>query len=383
MAPPKAPVYVDTDDALSRLCEQLQRQTAVAVDTESNPLFAYRERLCLVQISTERRDYLIDPLAGVDLALLSPVFADPGVVKVLHDAEFDVLMLRRVHPFEFSSIFDTKVAATALGIARVGLAPMLQEFFGVTADKKYQRSDWGRRPLSDEQIEYAALDTRHLIAMATELRVRLHEVGEPAVLEVAAECRRLCGLSPEPRKFDPDEFVRIKGVESLGDRSQQALRELYRMRHHIADRRDVPAFKILSNDMLFAVARARPKDQAALQKVRPISPKLARRYGESILEAVARADKLGGLKRLPRKKTELSGLSDAERDLYEDLRAWRKRKARARPTDSSLVLSRGRLAELARLKRKPKTVEQLAETGLLEPWRVALYGEELVAVLNK
>lgn len=378
----KPPVYIDKDEALSRLCQRLQRHAAIAVDTESNPLFAYHERLCLVQISTATRDYLIDPLAGVDLALLGPVFADPGVVKVFHDAEFDVLMLRRVHPFEFSSLFDTRVAATALGLPHVGLAAMLKHFFDVDVDKRHQRSDWGRRPLSDDQLEYAVLDTHYLLAMAKELRDRLHEVGEPAVLELAAECRRLCALSPEPKVFDPDEFVRIKGADGLDNRSKQTLRELYTMRHEIADRRDVPAFKILSNEMLLALARARPNDREALDGVRAISPKLVRRYGGQILETVHRARRLGPLARLPRRRNETNGLSEGERGTYEELRAWRKRTAQARPTDSSLVLSRGCLLQLARIEGRPRTIEDLAATGLLEPWRVKLYGEEIVAILR-
>lgn len=351
------------------------------MDTESNPLFAYHERLCLVQVSTEKRDYLIDPVAGVDLALLAPVFADPGVTLVLHDAEFDVLMLRRVHPFEFSSIFDTMVAATALGSKRVGLAAMLDEYFEVKLDKRHQRSDWGRRPLTQEQIEYASLDTHYLLPMARELRTRLYEMGEPAVFEVAAECRRLAMLYPEKKRFDADEFVRIKGADRLDGRGRQALRELFVMRHQIADRRDVPAFKVLANDMLLILAKEQPADREALQGVRSISPKLLRRYGGQILETVHRAARLGPLEKLPRRKTETGHLNEHERDLYESLRAWRKRTAQARPTDSSLILSRATMLELVRLRRKVRSVRDLEASGLLEPWRVELYGDELAAIM--
>ena len=358
-------------------------QRAVAVDTESNPLFAYQEKLCLVQISTDKRDYLIDPLAGVDLALLAPVFADPGIVKIFHDAEFDLLMLRRVHPFEMSSLFDTRVAAAALGLNRLGLAAMLDEYFGVTVDKRYQRSDWGRRPLTDGQLEYACLDTRYLVRMADELRAQLHEAGEPAVLEVAAECRRLAALVPEKKAFDPDDYARIKGAEGLPGRGRRVLRELFVMRHKIAKRRDVPAFKILSNEMLLDVAKVRPTDLDGLDDARSISPKLARRYGDQILETVRRAARMGALDKLPRKKAETDDLTPAERELYEHLRAWRKRTARARPTESSLVLTRHHMLAMAALPEKPSTLEQLAATGLLEPWRIQLYGEELLDILDE
>ena len=94
----KPPAYIDTDKGLAQLVRRLINQPAIAVDTESNPLFAYRERLCLIQISTRSRDYLIDPLEGVDIGLLAGVFADPTITKVFHDAEFDLLMLKRTRP---------------------------------------------------------------------------------------------------------------------------------------------------------------------------------------------------------------------------------------------------------------------------------------------
>lgn len=377
-----AAVVIDSDAALARLIPSLARQRAIAIDTESNPLFAYRERLCLLQISTPTHDYVIDPLAGVDLSLLSAVLADPGIVKVLHDAEFDVLMLRRVHPFEVSSLFDTKVAAQALGLERVGLAPMLEQFFDVTLDKRLQRSDWGHRPLSPDQLDYAARDTHHLLRMAAELRRRLHEAGEPAMLEVAAECRRLCALAPEAKRFDPDEFTRIRGAEWLDPVSRRALRELFALREELAERRDSPPFKVLGNEMLLQVARRMPVDREALAGVRALPVKLAQRYGERILDAVRRARRLGPLAAPPAAAGDADGLGPRERETYDALRAWRKRRALERPTEVSLILGRANLVALARLRRPPRDLGDLARTGRLEPWRLQLYGEELLQILR-
>ncbi|MEM7199724.1 MAG: HRDC domain-containing protein [Planctomycetota bacterium] len=377
------PGFIDTDAALERLVARLARQQAIAVDTESNPLYAYRERLCLVQISTKSREYLIDPLAGVDLALLSPVFADPGVVKVFHDAEFDVLMLKRNYPFEFNAIFDTKVAACALGRERVGLAAMLDEFFGVTLDKKLQRSDWGHRPLTEEQMEYASCDTKYLLNMAAELRTLLHAASELAVLEVAAECRRLCALQPEPKRFDPDEFVRIKGADALEPTRRRLLQELFVMRHEIADRRDCPAFKVMPNEVLLQIARASPTTRDGLERIRAMSSKLMGRYGDRILAVVARAKRLGPLEKKPRMAGDGTDvLGPRERQTYEALRAWRKRTAQKRPTDASLVLNRATMLELARLRKKPRDLQELTDTGVVESWWVRFYGDEVLPILR-
>ncbi len=378
-----APVYIDTDKALAKLVQRLATQTAIAVDTESNPLFAYRERLCLVQISTVRRDYIIDPLAGVDLRLLHGVLANPGVVKVLHDAEFDVLMLKRTHAFEIASLFDTKVAASALGETRLGLASMLADQFGVELDKRFQRSNWGQRPLSEDQLDYAACDTRYLLRIATDLRRRLAEAGAPAVLEVAAECKRLCELVPEPRPFDASDFIRIKGWDGLDPRAQRVLQGLFVMRHEIADERDVPAFKVLTNDMLLRLARARPSSRAAVAAVRGVPEKLSRRYAEKIVRVVRAAERKGPLNRRPRAKVDPGEvLHGAQRDVYDALRAWRKGIAQQRSTDASLVMSRAAMQRLARLDPVPTTVEELAEAGAIEPWRVELYGDALLAALR-
>jgi ribonuclease D len=379
----RPPVYVDAAPSLAVLAERLGSQRAFALDTEANPLFAYRERLCLIQISIPGRDYLVDPLVGLDLAPLSGVFADPGITKVAHDAEFDIFTLKRAHPFEFAGLFDTKVAAAALGMKQVGLAALLLETAGVELDKRHQRSDWGKRPLTSGQLDYARRDTHYLLPLAELLRGRLRDAGEPTVLEAAAEFRRIAALVPEEKRFHPDEFVRIKGSERLDPLARRTLRELNIARDRIAREIDYPPFKVLGNDVLLALARSRPADLRALQRVPAMSDKLAERWGEPILAAIARAEKLGPLAELPKLPANgVDALSAEQRDVYERLRGWRRRTAMARGTDPSLVLPRPTMLELVRL-RTPRSLEQLEASGLLESWRLLLHGEAILSILRR
>ena len=160
------PVYVDRPAALARLVDILLDEPAIALDTEANSMFAFRERTCLVQVATRRQTFLVDPLAPLDLRPLAPVLADPAIVKVLHGAEFDVLMLKRAGPFEVAGLFDTRVAAASLGLGSSSLAALVSDVVGIELDKRYQRSDWGERPLSAGQGRYAAQDVCHLLEVA-------------------------------------------------------------------------------------------------------------------------------------------------------------------------------------------------------------------------
>ena len=379
-------LVVDTNQKLARLIARLLQERTVAVDTESNSLFAHRERLCLVQLSSRHGDWLVDPLApGIDLALLAPLFADMAITKVFHDAEFDILTLKRAWPFEIAGVFDTKVVAASLGLASVGLAPLLRDLLQVDLDKRFQRSDWGRRPLSQEQLEYARRDTHYLLALAAQLKEQLQAAGPPHVLEVAAECRRLEALVPEPRPFTGDDFVRIRGVEQLTPLARRVMRELFVMRDRLAAQRDRPPFKILANDMLLALAMATPASWTELHGVAAVPQKLRERYGESILSTVEKALHMRPITKLPRATRNGDGtdlLTPPQRAIYENLRAWRKKVASARRTDPALVLSRPRMLELAQLKQRPRDVDALVGSGLVEPWRAQLYGAAILAAFE-
>src|SRR3954467_3450148 len=164
--PPVSPPELIADAAgLTRLAEILAPCPAIAVDTESNSMHAYRERVCLIQFSTPDADYILDPLPLTDLGVLAPLFANSAQQKIFHAAEYDIVCLRRDYGFEFTNLFDTMSAARTLGWPQVGLAAILETRFGVKMDKKFQRADWKRRPLTREQLDYARLDTHYLLAL--------------------------------------------------------------------------------------------------------------------------------------------------------------------------------------------------------------------------
>ncbi len=375
-------MYIDTEEALRKMAARLSQESVVAVDTESNSLFAHRERVCLVQMSTARRDYLIDPLVPLDLSPLAPVFADAAIVKVFHDAENDVQALKRVHPFEFAGLFDTKVASMSLGKTAVGLAAVLAEYFSVKLDKRYQRSDWGQRPLSQAQLEYARLDTHYLPELARILRAELLAAGEPHVQEVASECLRLAALVPPTRRFDPEEFARLRGADRLDPVARRRLRELFIARERIAQARDLPPFKVIGPDTLVAIARHTPADEVALAAIPGMSERLVDRCGAELLRAIRRAARLRPIPTQPVRDPDSPALSQAQRSAYDRLRAWRKQAALARRVDASLILPRPVMQQLAELRSPPRDLDALTASGLIETWRCARYGVGILAALR-
>lgn len=374
------PILVEDAAVFGRLLDVLARCDEVAFDTEADSFFNYREKVCLVQVTADGADYLVDPLAGFDLTPLGEVLADPRTTKVFHDGEYDVLILKRDFGFEFRGMFDTRVAAAALGVANPGLASVLGDLFEVELDKSQQRSDWSRRPLTPKQIAYARLDTHYLVPLMHHLRPRLEERGVAMVVE--GECRRVETLEPAERAFDPDEFVRIKGARTLDPDQMQALRSLFVLRDERARERDQPPFKVLSNAHLIQLARARPRTARDVARLRDFPPRLARQMGDAIAGAVREAAEQGPLARVPRlaSRDGTGRLDDAQLELHERIKAWRKERAIADDFDASLVLNRHAL--LALVHERPESLEELRAVAGVQDWQAERYGEAIVALVR-
>ncbi len=373
------PILVAAPEDLARLVDDLARVPAVGVDTESNSLFAYRERVCLIQFSTPALDYILDPLALPDLSALAPLFADPARQKIFHAAEYDLICLKRDYDFKFANIFDTMVAARTLGWPRLGLAAILQERFDVTMNKRFQRANWGARPLTDNLLDYARLDTRYLVPLQGVLAAELAAADRAA--EAQEEFERLervtsaAALASGSDGASPHAFWRVNGARDLSPAQAAVLRELFHYREQQAERADRPPFKIMSDQTLLELARTQPRSLEALEGLPGMTQAQIRRHGARLLQAMRRGQAAGPV-RPPLAERE----PDSVRERYELLHQWRKRRARARGVESDVIVPREALWELARL--NPASPEALASLEHLGPWRRAAYGAEILAVLN-
>lgn len=374
------PTLIEDDRGLAALLERIDGVGEIAVDTEADSFFSYREKVCLIQVTASEEDFLVDPLARVDLTPLGAVLADPQTTKVFHDGEYDVLILKRMYGFEFRNLFDTRVAAATLGSKSPGLASVLRDRFDIQLDKAMQRSNWGKRPLTDKQIAYARLDTRFLIPLAAEQRRELEESGRDVIVQ--GECERLERIEPPDTTFNPDEFVRLKGARALAPVERQVLRELFTIREKRAEARNQPPFRVINNDVLVRIASRRPRNRRDLERIEGFSSKQAARVGDDVLRAVREGEEKGPMKRFPvlPSKDGTSTLSEESYELHERLKAWRKKRALAEGIDSGYLLNRRVLLALAAV--RPTSKEELAETGDILPWQVERFGDELFEVVR-
>jgi ribonuclease D len=361
------------------------RGAALALDSESDSLHHHREKVCLIQAADAGGGaWLIDPLAGPDLSPLGRIVADPSVVKVFHGADYDVVTMKRDFGFTFAGLFDTMIAARYLGLPAVGLQALARAELGVELSKESQRDDWSRRPLTARQEAYALADVQHLLELHRRFRDRLEAAGRLAW--VREECEAVAALPPSRRR-QGDDYQGVKGVRRLSPRQLAALRELYAWRSGEAERTDIPAFRILGNEPLLAIAQAAPRDAAALEALRAESAelktvplRLLRAYAAPVLEAVARAAAVpdAELPRLPPAPPRPL-VDEAGKRRVETLKAWRARRAADLGLDVSVVLPQRLLDKVAEL--VPRQVDDLERVEGLRRWRISEFGPDLVGLL--
>ncbi|MEP7137888.1 MAG: ribonuclease D [Chloroflexota bacterium] len=366
------PVWVDKQDKFEQMVTELSAQPRVAVDTESNSLHAYRERVCLVQFSTPKKDYVVDPLVLQDLSALEPLFASPEIEKIFHAAEYDLLCLRRDYGFEFANLFDTMQAARILGYAFVGLDNLLAEKFGVKIDKRHQKADWGARPLTSAQVDYARFDTHYLFQLRDQMEAELREKER---WELALEDFSLACRVNEPKEKNGDSaWKRFAARKDLSTRELTIMSELCLCRDRIAEKLDRPVFKVISDDILLDIARKLPEKDVDLAGI-GLSTKQIQLWGRDILAATRRGVEAQLVKREQAKRP-----SDALLKRLEKLKVWRKKIAKEMSVESDIILPKTLVNSLA--ENPPKNLQEM-ETALRgTPTRFGKYGAELYRLIG-
>jgi ribonuclease D len=372
--PTKDPVWIATPEKLQAMVGELSNEPVVAVDTESNSLYVYRERVCLVQISTPQTDYLVDPLAIKDLSPLAPLFADPGRQKIFHAAEYDVICLKRDYGFEFSNIFDTMIAARILAEPQVGLGSLLQKFFEVKLDKRFQRADWGKRPLSQAMLDYARMDTHFLFALKHTLEAKLAEKG---LLGLASEdfdlvsATNQAGTEPNGKSC-----WKVSGAARLSPRESAVLQALCAYRDQFARKVNLPHFKVLSNELLVEITRANPSTLDELKEVPGMSANVFQRHHAGLLQAVTT-----GKTATPPKRERMPRPDQGVLNRLNALHDWRKEQGKRLEVESDVVLPREYMEKIAF--HNPVNLTELNAIMQKIPWRFERYGSAILAAMTR
>ena len=370
-------IYVEDDEGLGPALAFVEGHDAIGVDTESNSMHAYRETVCLMQISTPDANLIFDTLRVSDLAPLAATFADPAIRKVFHGADYDVACLKRDYGFTFAGTFDTMVAGLLLADDRIGLADMVERFFGITLEKAHTKSNWGRRPLSPEQLSYLYEDTVYLVELAERMEERLARAD--LLEEASIEFRRVEEREPTERHFDPDGFFRIKGSRTLEGRALAVLKELFLFRENRSEQLDRPPFKVLANDTLLRIASRPPKDADALRSIRGVTDYVMRRFGSGVLDAVKKGMKAPIPERRRRRgEPTAPRLTPREQECFGRLKEWRRARAEGLGIGSVAVLPNHVLHDVIRA--RPTTEAELAAIPGVGARRAEKYAREILAL---
>jgi ribonuclease D len=364
------PVWVDQPAALERLARELLSHPRLAVDTESNSLHAYREQVCLIQFSTPKKDYLLDPLDLPDLSSLVPVFADAKIEKVFHAVEYDLICLKRDFCFEIVNIFDTMQSARILGYPQVGLDALLGQKFDLQVDKRYQKADWAYRPLTPEMLNYARIDTHYLLALRDLLQAELEAAGRWDLAR--EEFIRMAKLNGNG-KPDVPSWQRVAGAHQLDGRKLAILKELCEWRDQSAKFLGRPPFKVIDDRRLAAIAMAAPGSSDEFEGLLTVTQR--RRFGSELLRAVKRGQEASPLSR-PRPVRPRQAFLDRVNALSQ----WRKGLAQKLHMESDIILPKGWMHAIA--EQYPRTPAELAALMPDSPWRLEHFGEEILKAIR-
>jgi len=356
---------VTTPAELAQLAAKLASLECLALDTEFLRERTYRAELCLLQLSGPSDALCVDPLALTDLTPLAHALTVAGTVKVMHASRQDLEVLLPAVGF-VRPVFDTQIAAALCGLpAQIGYADLVRRLLGQDLAKSHTRTDWSRRPLSPEQIEYALDDVRYLLPLKSQLEERLDKLNRRAWLaEELADLGDRQAIVTQPEQA----WLRIKGLRGLDAGRIRLARALAAWRERRAVERNRPRGWILEDAALREIVMRVPRSAEALASIADLPPNLIRHCGEELLECVLAADIPD-----PAPPVETRQRPDpAKAALLRSLGSLNQSIAGELGLSPEVLATRRDLEQLADGKR---------DIAVLRGWRRAVIGERMLAAL--
>ncbi len=372
---------VTTLHELEETAQHLENEETVGVDLEADSMFHYREKICLLQLAASRMCFLVDPLQTGSLLPLKPFFANKGIRKIFHGSDYDLRCLFRDFSIEIENLFDSQLACRFLGMKMTGLAALINLFFNVRLEKKFQKKDWSKRPLPSEMLEYAAQDVIYLNKLSSILEERLMERGSRDwFLE---ECSILSKVRAKASNPGPH-YLKVKGASRLDRRSLAVLEALLEFRDTVAKKNDRPLYQIFHNNLLIKLAIEKPCFMDNLKGLEVLGKKQIDRYGRQILDIIHCVMELDSsalpvCKQAGRKRGPVMNAQASARLLA--LKKWRQSAAARLGIESGLLCSNELLKAIS--EKNPGNKEELYEIDGIRPWQIEASGRDIISLLQE
>ncbi len=360
--------YINTPEKLNDLCQRVLIEPWIALDTEFLREKTYYPKFCLLQLATPNWVACVDPLVLKDLTPLFEVLYNPAIVKVFHACRQDLEIFYLLTGKIPAPIFDTQIAAPLLGMQEnPGYAMLVSSFLNINLTKAHTRTDWSVRPLSPEQLEYAADDVIYLCQIYQIMRDKLKELGR---FEWLTEDFALLS-QPELYQVPPEKaWLKIKGKNKLTGRQLSIIQALTHWREHTAQQEDRPRNWLMRDDLLLELAKLQPATPAELASIRTMNEKTVQRYGRVLCELINEAKQ-----RPPISLTEkaiLAKKTQQQEAVLDVLTAIVRIRAEENALNPVILASRKELEKL--LYADPECL-------LLNGWRYTMAGRELQGLL--
>lgn len=283
-------IHVASNSSFVEMVERLKGCEFLAIDTEFMRVDTFYPQLALLQIGDGQHEYLIDPLLVTDFSPLFPLLLNEYPRKILHACSEDVEVLTRLIGGRIKGLLDTQIAASFMGQGlQIGYQKALLDNLGVDIPKGESRSDWLQRPLSESQINYAALDVKYLPPLYEKLKAGLQKKSLDQWFE------QDCQLMLNDFDFSPDSTVMYRDVSNawrLDRKALAVLKELLVWREREARERDMPRGFLIKNSSLTFLAKQQPSSLQTLSDIPDITPRILRKEGQKIVDVIAEAQKI-------------------------------------------------------------------------------------------
>lgn len=369
--------WIDSPEDLTRTLDLLSVEPVIGADLEADSLFHFQEKVCLLQLASPHKVFLVDPLAVNDLSPMAALFGSATIVKVMHGADYDLRSLDRDFGIHVDALFDTQIAARFLGLKETGLGNLLAARFGVQSEKKFQKKDWSVRPLPEDMIHYGIIDTAYLLPLYEMMKEELNELGRLSWVE--EECHILCNVRYTP----PDGeflFMRLRGAGRLNPRGLAVAEELLKFRLELARKRNRPPFKVLGNQSILEMSQKRPVTRKQLSSVHGMSEGRLKALQHDLIRCIQKALSTpeSELPAYPRGKP-VRRPSPGVIKRFDALKAWRESLAAKLELDPSAIFTNAQL--LAISTARPDRPEDLTSIEGVRRWQREAFGSEILRVM--